>query len=85
MNRKLVKVREDIRKAEARLKEAQEYLKTLRARERQLEDAEIIARIRGMQTKGDDIMDVLRVVSDRRDNGIEPEKEEMTGGIENDL
>lgn len=64
MNKKIQKVREDIRKAEARLKEDEEYLKTLRARQRQLEDDEIIAQIRSMQAKGGDIMDTLRKVQE---------------------
>jgi len=64
LNKKIQKVREDIRKAEARLKEDEEYLKTLRARQRQLEDDEIIAQIRSMQAKGGDIMDTLRKVQE---------------------
>ena len=66
MNKKIQKVREDIRKAEARLKEDEEYLKTLRARQRQLEDDEIIAQIRSMQAKGGDIMDTLRKVQEMK-------------------
>ena len=69
MNRKIAKVREDIRKAEARAREAEEYVKTLRAKERQLEDEEIITRIRAMQGKGTDIMDVLRDVQNRNWSG----------------
>lgn len=66
MNKKIQKVREDIRKAEARLKEDEEYLKTLRARQRQLEDDEIIAQIRSMQDKGSDIMETLRKVQEMK-------------------
>ena len=62
MNKKLTKVREDIKKAEARLREDEEYLKTLRARQRQIEDEEIVAQIRAMQEKGSDVLDVLRTV-----------------------
>lgn len=85
MNRKIAKVREDIRKAEARAREAEEYVKTLRAKERQLEDEEIITRIRAMQGKGTDIMDVLRDVQNRNWSGSESEAEETRGGMRHDL
>ena len=62
MSRKLEKVRTDIRKAEAKLREAEEYLKTLQAKERQLEDEEIGARIRAMQEKGSDVLDLLETI-----------------------
>ena len=71
MNKKIQKIREDIRKAEACLKEDEEYLKTLRARLRQLEDDEIIAQIRSMQGKGSDIMETLRKVQEMK-AGIAP-------------
>ena len=80
MNKKIQKIREDIRKAEAHLKEDEEYLKTLRARLRQLEDDEIIAQIRSMQGKGSDIMETLRKVQEMK-AGIAPatpiEREEL--------
>lgn len=85
MNRKITKVREDIRKAEARAREAEEYVKTLRAKERQLEDEEIVARIRGMQEKGADIMDVLQEVQRRKENGEKPEEDKARGGSAYDL
>ena len=66
MNKKLTKVREDIRKAEARLREDEEYLKTLRIKQRQIEDEEIVAQIRAMQEKGSDVLDVLRTVQDMK-------------------
>lgn len=62
MNKKIVKVREDIRKAEDRLREDEETLKALREKQRQLENKEIIAQIRSMQEKGGDIMETLRMV-----------------------
>lgn len=62
MNKKIVKVREDIRKAEERLREDEETLKALREKQRQLENDEIIAQIRSMQEKGGDIMETLRMV-----------------------
>jgi hypothetical protein len=85
LNRKIEKVREDIRKAETRAREAEEYVKTLRAKERQLEDEEIIAQIRAMQGKGADIMDVLRDVQNRKRSDSEPAAGEERGGMEHDL
>lgn len=79
MSKKIEKVREDIRKAEARVREADEYLKTLRAKERQLEDEEIVAQIRSMQEKGADILDVLRIVKGRKDSS-DREDENVRGG-----
>lgn len=63
MSKKIDKVREDIRKAQQKLKEDEEYLKTLKARERQLEDEEIISQIRSIQGKGTDVLEVLRQVT----------------------
>ena len=85
MNRRITKVREDIRKAEAKAREAEEYVKTLRAKERQLEDEEIVARIRGMQEKGADIMDVLQEVQRRKENGEKPAEDKTRGGSAYDL
>jgi len=68
MNRKIEKVRKDIRRTQARLREFEEYLKTLQAKERQLEDEEIVSRIRGMQEKGSDILDVLKDIHTLRND-----------------
>ena len=62
MKDRISTVREKIRKSEARLREEEEYLKALRARQRQLEDEEIISTIRGMMEKGRDVRDVLSYV-----------------------
>ena len=51
MNKKLDKVRENIRKTEKQMRELDEYLKTLRLQEKQLEDEEIIKQIRSLNTK----------------------------------
>lgn len=59
MNKKIEKVREDIRKTKARIRELEEYLKTLQAQERQLCDEEITRAIRDMAGKGD-VMETLR-------------------------
>ena len=53
MDKRIEKVREDIRRAEARKREAEEYLKTLKMRERQLCDEEILKTMRALAGKGD--------------------------------
>ena len=79
MNRKLARVRTDIRKAEAKLREHEEYVKTLRERERQLEDEIIIDEIRAMQEKDGDVLDLLRSIREmnqrNRDAGPNEKKE----------
>ena len=60
MNKKIEKTRSDIRRMEAKLREDKEYLGTLRQKLRQLEDEEIIDKIRGMQEEGQDVLDVLK-------------------------
>ena len=60
MNKKIEKTRIDIRRMEAKLREDKEYLGTLRQKLRQLEDEEIIDKIRGMQEEGQDVLDVLK-------------------------
>ena len=84
MNKKLERVREDIRKAEARLREDEEYLKTLRARQRQLEDDEIIAQIRSMQKKGGDVLEVLRTVQDlqKKNDAARFQEREVENSVE---
>lgn len=59
MNKKIVKVREDIKKTQARIRELEEYLRTLKNLERQLCDEEIAKTIREMAGKGD-VMETLR-------------------------
>ena len=84
MNKKLERVREDIRKAEARLREDEEYLKTLRARQRQLEDDEIIAQIRSMQKKGGDVLEVLHTVQDlqKENDAARSQEREVENSVE---
>lgn len=59
MSKKIEKVREDIRKTQARIRELEEYLKTLQMQERQLCDEEIAKTIRDMAGKGD-VLETLR-------------------------
>ncbi len=82
-NKKIMKVREDIRKAEAKAREVDEYIKTLRAKERQLEDDAIIAEIRAMQEKGGDVLDVLHRI--KRDEKTQDEQQKERGGREIEL
>lgn len=56
---KIEKVREDIRKAEAKLRELEEYLKTLRMKERQLCDEEVAKTLREMAGKDGDVLETL--------------------------
>ena len=53
------------------MRELDEYLKTLRLQEKQLEDEEIIKQIRSLNTKDGNVMDVLRRVQNM--NAPEPE------------
>ena len=81
MNKKLDKVRENIRKTEKQMRELDEYLKTLRLQEQQLEDEEIIKQIRGMNSKDGDVMDVLR----RMQNLNTPVREEPEYDVESEV
>lgn len=60
MNKRIQKVREDIRITENRIREMNEYLKTLRAKEKQLCDDEILKTMRDMAGKGGDVMALLQ-------------------------
>jgi hypothetical protein len=79
MNRKIEKVREDIRKTEARIHEQEAYLKTLQMQERQLCDEEITKTIRDMAGTGD-VMETLRLLQEAQqviDAGATSGREEM--------
>lgn len=60
MNKRIVKVREDIRLTEKKIRELNEYLKTLKAKEKQLCDDEILKTMREMAGKGGDVMELLK-------------------------
>ncbi len=73
MDNRIKKVREDIRRAEAKKREMEEYIKTLKMRERQLCDDEILKTVRAMAGKGD----VLRTLQELTEkNREEPEGDE---------
>ena len=79
MNRKIEKVREDIKKTQARIRELEEYLKTLQMQEHQLCDEEIAKTIRDMAGKGD-VMETLRRLQQAQSEvyaGAESGREEM--------
>ncbi|MCR4751163.1 MAG: hypothetical protein K5852_02580 [Eubacterium sp.] len=69
MNKKIEKTRTDIRRMEAKLREDKEYLDTLKQKLRQLEDEEIIEKIRGMQEEGQDVLDVLKTFQQLKNRG----------------
>ena len=60
MNKRIQKVREDIRLTENKIREMNEYLKTLKAKEKQLCDDEILKTMRDMAGKGGDVMALLQ-------------------------
>lgn len=81
MNKKIEKVREDIRKTKARIRDLEEYLKTLQMQERQLCDEELAKTIRAMAGKSD-VLETLRRIEEARhmvyaENAAEG-KEEMS-------
>ena len=60
MNKRIEKVRDDIRLTEKKIRELNEYLKTLKLKEKQLCDDEILKTMRQMAGKGGDVMDILK-------------------------
>ena len=59
MNPRIERVREDIRRTEGKIKELDEYLKSLRIREKQLCDEELIKVMRSMAGKDGDVIALL--------------------------
>ena len=59
MNKRIEKVRDDIRLTENKIREMNEYLKTLKAKEKRLCDDEILKTMRDMAGKGGDVMALL--------------------------
>ena len=55
-------MREDIRLTEKKIRELNEYLKTLKLKEKQLCDDEILKTMRQMAGKGGDVMDILKLL-----------------------
>lgn len=80
MDNRIIKVREDIRRAEAKRREMDEYIKTLKMRERQLCDEEILKTVRSMAGKGD-VLDTLKELSSKAEDSKE-EKESAAFFIE---
>ena len=62
MKDKLDNISEKIRKAEARVREDEEYLKTLGSRQRQLEDEELISAICSKVGKDGNIKEALQML-----------------------
>lgn len=67
------KVREDIKKTEQKKREAEEQLRTLHRQAVQAENEEIIAVIRSMTKKGEDVMEKLKTVQQMQ-SSIEQER-----------
>lgn len=63
MDKRIERIRDEIRRTEAKKREVEEYLKTLRMKERQLCDEEILKTMRGMAGKGD-VLEVLKRLTD---------------------
>lgn len=59
MNPRIEKVRDDIKRAEAKIRELDEYLKTLRIKEKQLCDEELIKVMRSMAGRDGDVIAML--------------------------
>lgn len=59
MNKKIEKVREDIRRTEKNIRDMQDHLKTLKLKEEQLVNEEIVRRIRAMNGRDGDVLEVL--------------------------
>ena len=74
MKDKFQVIEEKIRKAEARLREDEEYVKTLHAEKRQMEDEEIIKAVRRSMAKDGDVRQALQILQSRN-MGSEGEKE----------
>lgn len=62
--RRIMKLREDIRKGEAKERELQEYLKTQREQLRQQENDYIVKKTRELLTSSDDVLDILKVTQE---------------------
>ena len=61
MNKKLEKVREDIKKTKAKIRELEAHYKELLLIQQRLENEEIVAAIRARTDKGGDVLDTLRL------------------------
>ena len=80
MNKRIEKVREDIRLTENRIREMNEYLKTLKQKEKRLCDDEILKTMRQMAGKGGDVMEILKQlqeggISEMAEPDMEPVEE----------
>ena len=75
MNQRIERVREDIRRTEGKLKELEEYLKSLRIREKQLCDEELIKVMRTMAGKDGDVIALLDAFQkSHEEGGVTPVK-----------
>lgn len=80
MKDKFQVINEKIRKAEARLREDEEYVKTLHAEKRQMEDEEIIKAVRKTMAKGGDVQRALQILQNRELGDLDDEKGDVVDG-----
>lgn len=71
MNPRIEKVRDDIKRTEGKLRELEEYLKTLRIREKQLCDEELIKVMRSMAGRDGDVIAMLDAFVSAQESDIE--------------
>lgn len=64
MNKKLMRYLDEADKAESRIAEMQEHLKTVREAQKREEDAEILKTVRGMKLNGRDLLAMLSGIQD---------------------
>lgn len=64
MNKKLLRYLDEADKAESRIAEMQEHLKTVREAQQREEDAEILKTVRGMKLSGRDLLAMLSGIQD---------------------
>lgn len=77
MNKRLATVREKIRKTRRKIEEEEEYLEVLLKEEKQLENKEIIARVRARHGKDGDVLEILDLVMGESSKPEEKQKEEV--------
>ena len=75
MKDNLTSIRDNIHKKEASVRKIEAELKTLRQRERQIEDEEILATVRRMVGEDGDYREALRLVNQSNDMATAKKKE----------
>ena len=81
---KIERVREDIRKTRDKIRELEEYLKTLQVRDRQLCDEEVARAMREMTGKNGDVLETLRMIQQAQ-NSVYRNRSEIGEEMEHDV